>query len=134
MGISIKSLATGTALVFMMGAVAQAQKNTPLPCKDGTMSTVSGRGACSGHGGVNGEAKAAQEKASKTAKKETKKETKKAEKAEAKAEEKHETKAEEKAEQKAAKMVKCTDGTESKGGRGACSGHGGIAKAAKKGK
>lgn len=135
MHLSIKSLVTGASLVLVMGAVAQAQKNTPLPCKDGTTSTASGKGACSGHGGVNGEAKAAQEKVSHTAKKAEEK-AEKAEKATtkaaAKAEEKSETKAQEKAEKAAAKLVKCTDGTESKGGRGACSGHGGIAKRLKK--
>jgi hypothetical protein len=124
MHLSLKSLVTGAGLVLVMGAVAHAQKNTTVPCKDGTTSTVSGRGACSGHGGVNGEAKAAQEKASNTAKKTAKKAEK--------AEEKSETKAQEKAEKAEAKMVKCTDGTESKGGRGACSGHGGIMKKAKK--
>ena len=123
MRISIKSLVTGAGLVLVMGAVAQAQKGTTVPCKDGTTSTVSGRGACSGHGGVDGEKKAAQEKARNTAKQEAKKAEKAAEKTEKKVE---------KAEKSEAKMVKCTDGTESKGGRGACSGHGGIAKAAKK--
>lgn len=112
----------GFALVF--AATAQAQKGTSVPCKDGTTTTVSGRGACSGHGGVDGEKLAAQKKAANTAKKAMKK-------AEA-ADEKTESKAEKREEKAEAKMLKCTDGSESKGGRGACSGHGGIAKAAKK--
>lgn len=79
--------------------VAAAQ----VKCTDGSMS-ASGRGACSGHGGIDrGETKA----------------TRTAAKADVKA-----AKAEEHA---AASMVKCTDGAMSAGGRGACSGHGGIA-------
>jgi len=124
--ISLVSTA-GFALVF--SATAQAQKGSTVPCKDGTTTTVSGRGACSGHGGVDGERLAAQKKAAEAAKKSVKKTEKAEEKAEKRAD-----KVEDKAEKAAAKMVKCTDGSESKGGRGACSGHGGIAKAAKKGK
>lgn len=33
-------------------AVAQAPAAAPTTCKDGSTSTASGRGACSGHGGV----------------------------------------------------------------------------------
>lgn len=79
-------------------------------CKDGTTSAVSGRGACSGHGGVDAKATAAAQKAEK-------KSAKAAEKAEKKSE---------KAAEKVAAEVTCTDGTMSKPGRGACSGHGGI--------
>ena len=79
--------------------VAAAQ----VTCIDGSTS-ASGRGACSGHGGIDrGETKA----------------TRTAAKADVKA-----AKAEEHA---AASTVKCTDGAMSAGGRGACSGHGGIA-------
>ena len=84
-------------------------------CKDGTTSTTSGRGACSGHGGVD-------TKATSAAKKAAEKPAKKAEAA-PKSEPKTEAK-------KAAEQVTCTDGTTSKAGRGACSGHGGVRSAA----
>ncbi|HEY6827993.1 MAG TPA: DUF3761 domain-containing protein [Gemmatimonadaceae bacterium] len=79
-------------------------------CKDGTTSTTSGRGACSGHGGVDTKATSAAKKAEKSAKK-----AETTPKAEAKTEAK-----------KAAEQVTCSDGTTSKAGRGACSGHGGV--------
>jgi Protein of unknown function (DUF3761). len=76
-------------------------------CKDGTTSASSGRGACSGHGGVN---KSASKAAAKTVKREEK-----AAKAVAK--------------KTAGTQVTtlCSDGTSSTAkGRGACSGHGGV--------
>jgi hypothetical protein len=100
-----------------------AQAMVASICKDATTSTVAGRGACSGHGGVDGKATEAARKATKAAAKAAKKQAKAAEKID----EKHETKAEKKAE-KVGTMVTCTDGTASKGGRGACSSHGGIKK------
>ena len=84
-------------------------------CKDGTTSTTSGRGACSGHGGVD-------TKATSAAKKAAEKPAKKAEAA-PKSEAKTEAK-------KTAEQVTCSDGTTSKAGRGACSGHGGVRSAA----
>ena len=100
----------GTISAFTLGLLlvpALGRLDAQAVCKDGTTSATTGRGACSGHGGVD---KTAKKAATKAAVKEAKAETKVA-KAEAKA---------------VAKQVKCTDGTMSDGGRGACSGHGGI--------
>ena len=72
-------------------------------CKDGSPSAVSGRGACSAHGGVD---KARTKAANKAVKAEAKEVVK-----EAKA---------------AGTMVTCGDGSSSKPGRGACSRHGGV--------
>ena len=63
--------AAGFALATssLWAASANAQAATTI-CNDGTTSTASGRGACSGHGGVK--AAAAEKKATKAAKTETK--------------------------------------------------------------
>jgi hypothetical protein len=97
--------------LMLAGAAAPlSAQSAAVICKDGTASAVSGRGACTGHGGVD-------------------KDASKAEKKVVKAEQK-EVKAEEKTAVKTAKhtgtMVMCTDGTESEPGRGACGHHGGI--------
>jgi hypothetical protein len=115
----------------------QAQATTT--CKDGTTSTATGKGACSGHGGVK-------KTAAKAAKTEAKADTKAA-KAENKADAKV-AKADNKADAKVAKSeskaaktttasnadasgatAKCKDGTYSHAAsrRGACSRHGGVA-------
>jgi hypothetical protein len=64
-------LITAVAAFLSVGALRSplgAQATTV--CKDGTTSTASGRGACSGHGGVDSKATAAAKKtAAKTAKK-----------------------------------------------------------------
>ena len=133
-------------------ATAQAGKTI---CNDGTTSNATGRGACSSHGGVKtmGTAAATQagKAATKAAEKSAKTETKAAEKStktaakasekgaktEAKAAEKSaktETKAAEKTAKAEPKDVTCTDGTTSKPGRGACSGHGGVKKSDTKSK
>jgi hypothetical protein len=125
MRVRLMSLVSAAGFVLVVSASAQAQSKT-TPCKEGTTTPVSGRGACSSHGGVDAAKLDAQKKAAKAEQKTEKKAVKASDKA-VKAEEKAEKK-EAKAEQK---MVKCTDGSESKGGRGACSGHGGIAKPAK---
>jgi len=58
-----------TAAAFSV-SIAQGQgQGASTICKDGTPSAASGRGACSGHGGVD---KAATSKAKKAAKKEAK--------------------------------------------------------------
>lgn len=76
-------------------------------CKDGTTSAASGRGACSGHGGVD-------RKATSHTKKVVKTETKAA-------------KAVTKTTAGAQVTKVCADGTTSTAtGRGACSGHGGV--------
>ena len=120
-------------------ASAQASKTI---CNDGTTSEAVGRGACSSHGGVKtmgskaatktakSESKAAEKAAgpaTKAATKSAKTETKAAEKSA-----KTETKAAEKTAKSGPKEVTCTDGTTSKPGRGACSGHGGVKKAESK--
>ncbi len=132
-------LAAVIAVVSAMGAsVAGAQASSTV-CKDGTASATAGRGACSGHGGVDA-AKSAAAKASMkaSAKKSAKAEAKVDARAEAKADAKADRKADAKAEAKAdaradrkttameAVSVTCSDGSMSKSGRGACSGHGGI--------
>jgi hypothetical protein len=113
----LTALASVVIVALAFGSSTAAAQATSTICKDGTRSAVSGRGACGGHG-VDAKATDAARKAATTAKK--------AEKSETKAEKKAEKKAEN-AEKKVA-MVKCKDGATSKGGRGACSGHGGIAK------
>jgi hypothetical protein len=78
-------------------------------CKDGTTSAATGRGACSGHGGVAPAAKRAAVRAAKA-----------------------DVRAAKTAAAAAEAQVKCTDGSTSAGGRGACSGHGGIDRGATK--
>ncbi len=107
-------------------SVAGAQvKAATVTCKDGTTSTATGRGACSSHGGVKkADTTKAGAKSTSTAKTQTaaaKPATKSADTTKAG------SKSTSKPSSKTA-MVKCTDGTMSKGGQGACSSHGGIAK------
>lgn len=96
-----------------------------ITCKDGSSSTASGRGACSGHGGVDKAATARAEKSAKVERKAESKSEKSAQKT---------VKAEQKAEvREAAKTgtkVTCSDGTMSDPGRGACGHHGGVRVAA----
>jgi hypothetical protein len=111
----IQRLLTVVAVFGVLGTFGSrlnAQAASTM-CKDGTTSASSGRGACSGHGGVDTKATAA---------------AKKAAKAEAKTEKKTEAKSEAKTEraEKSVAQVTCSDGTMSKPGRGACSGHGGV--------
>jgi hypothetical protein len=128
--------------ILSLAAAPLTAQGTSAVCKDGSPSASSGRGACSGHGGVDAKATAsANAKAAKMEKKTAEaaaRVEKKADVAPAKAEKKAEvatekaTKATAKADKAndaaAATSVKCTDGSMSAGGRGACSGHGGIAK------
>ena len=110
----IRSLCTaGVALTMLVlvSPAAWASQATALKCKDGTTSASTGRGACSGHGGVD---KTASKAASKT------------------------VKTQEKVAKTVAKTTPgaqvtqmCADGTTSNStGRGACSGHGGVSGAA----
>ena len=86
-------------------ANAQAAEATVI-CKDGTTSK-GGKGACSGHGGVDKKAtKASKEPAGAATKPSAASSTGAAEET----------------------TVVCKDGTTSKGGRGACRGHGGVDK------
>lgn len=119
-------------LVFAAGflfAAPLAAQGTASVCKDGSNSATVGRGACSGHGGVDAKATAAAEKAAKAAAKSAAKAAEKSAKAaETKANAaKVEAKADKAVDKAAATQVSCKDGAKSAGGRGACSGHGGIA-------
>lgn len=94
-------------MLALVSPVSLSAQTTAVKCKDGTTSTSTGRGACSGHGGVDKTATVAEKK---TVKKEQKvaKETVK------------ETKG-------TAVTSTCADGTTTTAtGRGACSGHGGV--------
>ena len=93
-----------TAAVALVPFALQAQATTM--CKDGTTSAATGKGACSGHGGVDKSAKKKAAKAeSKTAAKAAKAETK----SDAKADTKTEVKADTKASKSAAKAEKAED-------------------------
>jgi len=100
--LSYRSLMVAAAIALAPFAL-QAQAAATVTCKDGTTSTAKGRGACSGHGGVD---KAAAKAAKSEAKSTTK--TAKAEAKEAKAdakEAKADTKAEVKTTTKSAKSA-----------------------------
>jgi len=152
----LRVLSTRTLLLTAAIALAPFALNAQATatCKDGTTSTATGRGACSGHGGVDKRAKVAKvaksdaKATSKAAKADVKADTKAA-KADAKVA-KSESKSEVKATTKAAKTAtapvataskttasntdptgataKCKDGTYSHAQthRGACSRHGGV--------
>ena len=94
--LSYRSLLVATAIALAPLA-ANAQATAAVTCKDGTTSTATGRGACSGHGGVDKAAKAAAKAAAKSAKQSTKV---------AKAESKDEIKAETKAKQETKQETK----------------------------
>ncbi len=114
-----RTIGVAAAALLVTSALAFAQKS-PSICKDGTTSTSSGRGACSGHGGVDTEASAAARKAEKDAAKSARKVAKdvKVRGAEVRNAAKS---------AKRAKSSICGDGTVSETtGRGACSGHGGV--------
>jgi hypothetical protein len=109
-----------------MGAGAAYGQAAATRCKDGSTSITAGRGACSGHGGVDAAKTAAASKASARA-------SAKAATVAAKIAPKAATatamtapKAAASAAASARASVSCSDGTMSKGGRGACSGHGGV--------
>lgn len=154
--LSSRSLMVAAAIALAPFAL-QAQTAATITCKDGTTSTATGRGACSGHGGVDkSAAKAAKSEAKSTAKstsKATKAEAREA-KADTKADSKAATKSAKSAEKATSKAVssdvketgksatrtasnsdptnataKCKDGTYSHAAthRGACSRHGGVA-------
>ncbi|HEY6826684.1 MAG TPA: hypothetical protein VI259_07495 [Gemmatimonadaceae bacterium] len=136
------ALAAASLIALSFVARPASAQGTKTICNDGTTSEAVGRGACSSHGGVKtmgtksatkaakSEAKAAEKTAEKTAKTETKaaEKTAKTETKAAVKTAKTETKAVEKKAKAAPKEVTCTDGTMSKPGRGACSGHGGVKK------
>jgi hypothetical protein len=136
----VRSLALATLAVGFAAVQAQGQSKGTSICKDGTSSTVTGKGACSGHGGVDSVATSASRKAAKAAKAEAKvdkaangKDPAKKAKAAAKA-----TVANEKADKAEAKAAKdsvgatalCKDGTYSHAVlvNSQCTAHGGVAK------
>ena len=144
--LSFRTLLVATAIALAPLAV-NAQATAGATCKDGTTSTATGRGTCSGHGGVDKSAKAKAN--TKVAKADAKAQTKAA-KAETKADTKaakQETKAASKSATSDVKetrkvanataanadaanaTAKCKDGTYSHAAthRGACSRHGGVA-------
>ena len=137
--LSYRSLLVALAIAFTPLAV-NAQATAALTCKDGTTSTATGRGACSGHGGVDKAAKSAKA-STKVAKADTKAATKEAKReAKANAKETKSAKADTKEARKVANATaantdatnataKCKDGTYSHAAthRGACSRHGGVA-------
>ncbi len=92
-------------LAFALALPARAADPASTVCKDGTTSTATGRGACSGHGGV--------QKAAKTPPAASASDAATSSSA-------------------ASGATTCKDGTTSaSSGRGACSGHGGVQKASK---
>ena len=116
-------------LMFGLAMPSYAKKKAePVTCEDGSTSTAKGRGACSGHGGVKKDAAAPAAAATDTTAAEPAKEKKS----------KHSKKDAAADAAPAAPAAApsgggstCKDGsTSDKTGRGACSGHGGVAKAA----
>lgn len=104
-----------SAALLAAPAVTRAQDASagPVTCKDGSTAAHGGRGACKGHGGINKSAPAAAGTAAPAAA---------AVPAAA---------AKGSSSGSAAGPVTCKDGsTADKGGRGACSGHGGVNKSA----
>lgn len=93
-----------TVALVLLSASAPRRAAAQTACKDGTSSPTSGRGACSGHGGVAPKAAVPSKKADRAARSGpvTYKPS-------------------------AQNSVPCADGTMSAGGRGACSRHGGVA-------
>ena len=75
--LSYRSLLVATAIALAPLAV-NAQATAGVTCKDGTASAATGRGACSGHGGVDKAASKAAKRRAKAAKAEAKAEAKEA--------------------------------------------------------
>jgi len=107
------------ALACLTSAAGAQAKQATVTCNDGTTSTATGRGACSSHGGV---------KKADTSKGAAKSATTAAKPAATPAPKPPKPTDATKGKTTKTAMVKCTDGTMSKGGQGACSSHGGIAK------
>lgn len=140
--IRLLGIATSLAVISALGTSPLAAQAAATVCKDGSPSSTSGRGACSGHGGVDAAKTAAAKSSAKASAKAAKAEAKadakaakaeakvdaKAAKAESKVDAKSEAKRDAKADARAGAgaAVVCSDGSSSRGGRGACSGHGGV--------
>ena len=144
----LSALSMAIAFAFVASAAtAQAAPKAPTKaaaqsvCKDGTTSDAKGRGACSGHGGVDSLATAASKKSTKAAKaraaaSKVSGDSGKAAAADSKAKraEYKAAKAETKAEHDSTgATAQCKDGTYShaKTTQGACANHGGILKTLK---
>ncbi len=140
-----------TGAITLLSAAALSAQTPATICKDGTTSASSGRGACSGHGGVGRKAASHQKKITKSEAKAAKSDAK-ADKNEAKAakSEAKETKAPKASatahvkantnsavvgsgaaedNNAAGAIARCKDGlySHAKNRRGACSRHGGVA-------
>lgn len=136
----VRSLALASFAVGLAALPAQGQSKSTSICKDGTTSTATGKGTCSGHGGVDSVASSASRKAAKAAKADEKldkaaksNDPAKKRKAQAKASVANEKA--DKAEAKAAKdsvgaTALCKDGTYSHAvlATSQCTAHGGVAK------
>jgi hypothetical protein len=130
-------------LILFAVAPLGAQSKTSI-CRDGSTSAVTGRGACSGHGGVDSVATAAAKKARKAEKADAKadkakasKDPEKAAAATAAAKKAHAKaiKAEERAaHDSVGATAQCKDGTYSHAValQGGCSRHGGVSRAIKR--
>ena len=107
--ITIAGLIATPLLVFALAMPSLAADSATTTCKDGTTTTSTGKGTCSGHGGVQKAAPAAA--AAPAAKTPAAPKT---------------------ATPAAGATTTCADGTTStSSGKGTCSGHGGVQKAAK---
>ena len=108
------------AVCLSLPAALLAQGAATTTCTDGTKSSATGKGACSGHGGVaKSSGKSDKSKSHKEDGKNEADEHKASGAGAAKEGDEHEDKG---------KQVKCGDGSMSAGGQGACSHHGGVAK------
>ena len=106
--ITVTGFVAAPLLAFAMAMPSFAADPAPTTCKDGTTTTSTGKGTCSGHGGIQKAAKAAPAAAPAAAAPAAP------------------------AAPAAGATTTCTDGTTStSSGKGTCSGHGGVQKAAK---
>ncbi len=146
---SLFAIAALAAAIALAPPALGADAAKTVICKDGA-TAQGGRGACRGHGGVDKAATAraeggaaaagagqkasqAEDKAARKAKKAEEKAARKAKRAEEKGAERSGAGEATGPGQKvldAAGLVTCKDGSTSKGGRGACRGHGGVDRAA----
>src|ERR1700722_806060 len=109
--ITVAALVAAPLLMLALAVPSVAADPAPTTCKDGTTTTSTGKGTCSGHGGV--------QKAAKTT-------------TPAAAPAKTATPATPATPAATGATTTCSDGTTTTSlGKGTCSGHGGIQKAAK---
>jgi hypothetical protein len=117
-GVVLAALLLGAPLLAWGQDTSTTTPSGPVTCKDGTTSPHGGRGACSGHGGIDKSATAASSASGSAA-------------PSAPAATAAPAPAASSAAGASGGPVTCKDGTTSPhGGRGACSGHGGINKSA----